>query len=62
MEAALKHCTLQDATFLRPLELRGPQRGILGVLSAVTDPLDTRATRQQSCLDGFVEARTHLYR
>lgn len=62
MEAALSHCTLQDATFLRPLELLGPRRSILGVLSAVTDPLDARATRQQGCVDGFVEARTHLYR
>eukprot|EP00752_Nemacystus_decipiens_P012200 g10816.t1 len=62
VEAALKHCTLQDETFLRPLQLLGPRRDILGVLSAVTDPLDARATRQQDCVDGFVEARTHLYR
>ncbi len=61
-EAALKHCTLQDATFLRPLELCGPRGGILGVLSTVTDPLDARATRRESCVDGFVEAKTHLYR
>lgn len=61
-EAALKHCTLQDTTFLRPLELLGPRRGILGMLSAITDPLDARATGQQACVDGFVEARTHLYR
>lgn len=62
VEAALKHCTLQDTTFTRPLELLGCRQGILGVLSAVTDPLDARATRQQSCVDGLVEARTHLYR
>ncbi|CAM9648779.1 unnamed protein product [Ectocarpus sp. 8 AP-2014] len=61
VEAALKHCTLQDLTFMRPLELRGPRWCILGALSAVTDPLDSRP-KQQSCVDGFVEARTHLYR
>eukprot|EP00903_Cladosiphon_okamuranus_P012367 g11592.t1 len=63
-EAASKHCTLQDMTFLRPLELLGPRRDILGVLSALTDPLDARATGQRDCgcVDGFVEARTHLYR
>ncbi|CAN0507164.1 unnamed protein product, partial [Ectocarpus sp. 12 AP-2014] len=58
--SALKHCTLQDLTFMRPLELRGPRWCILGALSAVTDPLDSRP-KQQSCVDGFVEARTHLY-
>ncbi|CAM9371126.1 unnamed protein product, partial [Ectocarpus sp. 8 AP-2014] len=61
VEAALKHCTLQDLTFMRALELRGPRWCILGALSAVTDPLDSRP-KQQSCIDGFVEARTHLYR
>ncbi|CAN0215647.1 unnamed protein product [Pylaiella littoralis] len=61
VEAALKHCTLQDMTFMRPLELWGPRWAIAGALSAVTDPLDSRPT-QESCMDGFVEAQTYLYR
>lgn len=61
MEAALKHCTVQDLTFLRPLEMRGPFKFLIGLLTAVLDPLDCRATHPD-CVAGLVEASTHLYR
>lgn len=61
VEAALKHCTLQDVTFLRPLEMHGRLRDLLGLLSTVMDPLDERP-RTRSCLAGYVEASSFLYR
>lgn len=60
-EAVLKHCTLQDVTFLRPLEIRGPISCLLGVLSTITDPLDCRH-KDWVCVQGFVEAPTHVHR
>ncbi|CAN0311272.1 unnamed protein product, partial [Discosporangium mesarthrocarpum] len=61
VDTLCKHCVLQDVTFVRPLELRGPFGALLEVLRVLTDPLDGSAC-SPPCTQGLVEVVTHLYR